>query len=227
MGLVKNLDLETHNHPRPYPLGWLNKETQINVTKQCRLKFSITNNYIVGCGCLKIDPSKIDVIVKWPRPQNVTEVRILLGEIQYWRKFIAQLSLIASWLHALTGSKVPFQWRGKQQKYFDTLKQKIVTAPILALPDIQQPFEIETDASGYEMGAVSLQKGKPICFHSENFSKAVMNYVTYDKELFALVESFKKWKHYLMGKEIVIHTDHQPLQYLQSQTKLQQSRHYR
>ena len=141
----------------------------------------------------------------------MTEVRCFLGAIQYWRKFVAQFSLIASPLHALIGSKVPFQWGGKKQKSFDTLKQKIVIAPILALLYIQQPFEIETDASGYAMGAILLQKGKPICFHSETFSKAIMNYPTYDKELFALFESVKKWKHYLLGKETMIHTNHQPL----------------
>lgn len=86
--------------------------------------------------------------------------------------------------------------------------------PILALRDLQQPFEIETDASGYAMGAMFLQKIKPICFHSKTFSKVVANYPTYDKELFALVESAKKWKHYLMGKETTIHIDHQPLQYI-------------
>ena len=64
------------------------------------------------------------------------------------------------------------------------------------------------------MGAILLQKGKPNYFHSETFSKEVINYLTYEKELFALVESVKKWKNYLMGKETVIHTDHQPLQYL-------------
>jgi hypothetical protein len=54
----------------------------------------------------------------------------------------------------------------------------------------------------------------------------VINYPTYDKELYALVQSVKKWKHYLLGKETIIHTDHQPLQYLQLQTKLQQARHF-
>ena len=107
------------------------------------------------------------------------------------------------------------------------MKEKISIALVLALPDLQQPFEIETDASDYAMGAVLMQHGKPICYHSETFNSAVVNYPTYDKELYALVQSVKKWKHYLMGKETVIHTDHQPLQYLHSQTKLQQSRHYR
>lgn len=60
-------------------------------------------------------------------------------------------------------------------------------------------------------------------FHSEKFNGAITNYHTYEKELYVLVQSVKKWKHYLMSKKTIIHTDHQPLQYLQSQTKLQQS----
>jgi hypothetical protein len=65
-----------------------------------------------------------------------------------------------------------------------------------------------------------MQLGKPICYCSENFTQVVINYLTYDKELYALVQSMNKWKHYLMGKETIIHIDHQPLQYLQSQTKM-------
>jgi hypothetical protein len=106
------------------------------------------------------------------------------------------------------------------------LKEKINTTPILAFPDLQQPFEIETDASDYAMGVVLIQRRKPICYHSETFTGVVRNYPTYDKELYALVQSVKKWKHYLMGKETIIHMDHHPLQYLQSQTKLQQSHHF-
>ena len=94
------------------------------------------------------------------------------------------------------------------------MKENISSAPVLALPDLRQPFEIQTDASDYAMGAVLLQHGKPITFHSETFNGAVLNYHTYDKVFYALVQSVKKWKHYLMGKEIVVHTDHQPLQYL-------------
>jgi hypothetical protein len=106
------------------------------------------------------------------------------------------------------------------------LKENISTTPVLALSNIQQPFEIETDASGYTMGEVLMQYRKPICYHSETFNQVVVNYPTYDKELYALVQSVKKWKHYLLGKETITHTYHQPLQYLQEQTKLQQSRHY-
>jgi hypothetical protein len=110
--------------------------------------------------------------------------------------------------------KQAFRWGGKQQNVFDTLKRKIITVPVLSLPELQQPFEIETDASAYAMGAVLMQQCKPICIHSETFSKVVCNYPTYEKELYVLVQSVKKWKHYLRRKETIIHIDHQPLQYL-------------
>jgi hypothetical protein len=176
--------------------------------------------HIVGGGELKIDPSKVKVILEWPKPSNVTEVRIFLGAAQYWRKFIANFSSIAAPLNAVTSVKQFFQWGGKHQKDFDTLKENISSTPVLSLPNLRQPFEIQIDASNSAMGVVFLQHGKPICFHSETFDGAVINYPTYDKELYALVQSVKKWKHYLLGKETIVHTDHQPLQYLQSQTKL-------
>jgi len=81
----------------------------------------------------------------------------------------------------------------------------------LALPDLQQPFEIQTDASGYAMGESFMQWGKPIRYHYETFTHAMINYPTYDKELYSLVQSVKKWKRYLMGKETIIHIDHQSL----------------
>jgi hypothetical protein len=92
---------------------------------------------------------------------------------------------------------------------------------------LQNPFEVETNASGYAMGDILMQGGRPVCYHSEIFHGEVLNYPTYDKELYALVQAVKKWKHYLMGKETIIHIDHQPLQYLQAQSKLQQTRHYK
>jgi len=94
------------------------------------------------------------------------------------------------------------------------LKEKVSTATVLSLPDLQQLFEIETDASEYAMEAVLMQQKKLICYHSEKFSQAMIKYPTYDKDLYALVQSVKKWKHYLIGKETIIHMDHQPLQYL-------------
>ena len=71
-------------------------------------------------------------------------------------------SFIASPFHALTSVKKVFQWEGKEQKAFNTLKENSSTTPVLALSDLQQPFEIETNVSGYAMGAVLLQHKKSI-----------------------------------------------------------------
>lgn len=84
----------------------------------------------------------------------------------------------------------------------------------MALSNLQQPFKVETDASGYDMGALLMQGGRLVCYHSKIFHGVVLNYPTYDKELYAQVHVVKKWKHYLMVKR-VIHIIHQPLQYLQ------------
>jgi hypothetical protein len=82
--------------------------------------------------------------------------------------------------------KNTFQREGKKQKYFNILKEKINTAPVLALLNLQQPFEIETDANEYAMGVVLMQYHKPIYYHSKTFNQVVFNYPTYDKELYAL-----------------------------------------
>jgi len=158
------------------------KEEQLCL-KMSKCEFRKTSlaylGHVVGGGELKINPSKIDVIFNWARKKIVTKVRIFLGATQYWRKFMANFSLIVAPLHALTSVKKVFHWGGKQQKAFDELKEKISSTPLFALPDLRQSFEIQTDASDYAIGAVLMQHGKPICFHSETFNGAVINYPTY------------------------------------------------
>jgi len=75
---------------------------------------------------------------------------------------------------------------------FDELKRNINQALILALPNLQKPFKVETNASGYAMGAVLIQGGKQVCYHSKMFHVRVLNYATYDKELHALVQAITK-----------------------------------
>jgi hypothetical protein len=110
--------------------------------------------YVIGGGELKIDPTKMEAIMKWSIPTNVTEVRSFVGAVQYLRKFIASFSAVVTPLHAITASGKSFQWGKNQQKAFDELKRKISQAPVLALPNLQKPFKVETNASGYAMGAV-------------------------------------------------------------------------
>jgi hypothetical protein len=174
---------EEHVHHVRLILSVLQREKLFLKLSKCEFgKTSLVYlGYIVGGGELKIDPSKVEVILNWPKPTNVTEVRSFMGETQYWRKFIANFSLIATPLHALASVKRGFHWGGIQQKAFDTLKVNISKTHVLALPDLQQYFEIQTDASDYAMGAVLMKHRKPICYHSETFTTTIINYPTYDK----------------------------------------------
>ena len=88
------------------------------------------------------------------------------------------------------------------------MKEKINTTQVLVLSDLKKPFKIQNNARQYAMGAILIQHGKPICYHFEAFYNVVINYPTYDKYLYAQVQRVKKWKHYLMGKETIIHTNH-------------------
>eukprot|EP00253_Pinus_taeda_P021454 PITA_21454 len=114
---------------------------------------------------------------------------------------------------------------GMTQKAFIELKDRLCTAPVLALPDLQQPFEVEKDVSDYAIGAVLTQHGHLVAYHSETLSDTVRKYPTYDKEMYSIVQACRQWKHYILGKETVIHTDHRPLQFIQTQGELQNDRH--
>lgn len=82
---------------------------------------------------------------------------------------------------------------------------------MLALPDLQQPFKIKTDAFDYAIGEVLTQHGHLVAYHSETLLDTVKKYPTYDKEMYSIVQAYWQWKHYTLGNEMVIHTDHRPL----------------
>ena len=93
---------------------------------------------------------------------------------------------------------------------------------MLHLLDLSQPFEIESDASQYAIEAILKQGCHPIAYHSETLFEAKKNYSTYDKKFYSLVQALKQWRHYLLGKETILHTDHHPLIFINSQSKIQE-----
>jgi hypothetical protein len=101
----------------------------------------------------------------------------------------------------------------------------LCSAPVLSLPDLQYPFEIEIDALDYAVGVVLTQHGHPVAYHSETLSDVVCKYPTYDKEMYSIVQAYRQWRHYILGKETVIHNDHKPLQFMQTRGKLQNDHH--
>ncbi|KAI5338801.1 hypothetical protein L3X38_018073 [Prunus dulcis] len=127
-------------------------------------------------------------------------------------------------LHSLTKANQKFEWSRNHEESFQLLKRKITKVLILALLNLQTPFEAEADASNYVMGAVLFQDGKPIAYRFEMLSALVLNYSTYGKELYAMHQAVKHWKAYLLGKKD-FHSDHRPLQFLTTHSKLQQACH--
>lgn len=123
------------------------------------------------------------------------------------------------------GAKAKFFWSETQQKAVSDLKNRLCFAPVLTLLDLQQLFEIEIDACDYAIGVVLTQHGHPVAYHSETLSGTVRKYPTYDKEMYSIVQACRQWKYYIMGMEMVIHTDHQPLQFIQTQGKLHNDHH--
>nr|GEX04787.1 hypothetical protein [Tanacetum cinerariifolium] len=104
-----------------------------------------------------------------------------------------------------------FVWNPQAQVAFEELKNKLSSAPLLALPCFEEVFEVECDASGVGIGAVLSQLGQPIAYFSEKLNDAKQRYSTYDKEFYAIVRTLDHWQHYLISKEFILHSDHEAL----------------
>ena len=167
-----------------------------------------------------MDPDKLRVINEWPTPTNLHELRSFIGMCSYYRRFIEKFSVIARPLHDLTKKKVQFKWTAKENQAFNDLKERLMSQPLLVLPDLKKPFEVYCDASGESIGAVLTQEGHPVAYESRRLHDQEKNLGIYEKELLAVIHALDSWKHYLLGTAFVIHTDHQSIKYFMTQTKL-------
>ncbi|MCO5557181.1 hypothetical protein L7F22_010741 [Adiantum nelumboides] len=167
-----------------------------------------------------MDPAKIEAIRNWPDLKNVHEVRSFLGLCSYYRRYVRKFAEIASPLHMLTQKGVSFSWGVTEVTVFQTLKDKMTTGPVLILSDLQKSFEVYCDACGRSLGAVLMQEGRVIAYESRMFSKLEMKAHIYEKELLAVVHALTEWRHYLLGADFTVFTDHQSLRYFLSQKQL-------
>lgn len=113
--------------------------------------------------------------------------------------------------------KDSFNLDEKAQDAFEALKVAMTSLPVLAMPDFNTLFEVEADASGMGVGAVLMQKGRPIAYFSQKLSERQQHCSVYEKELMAIVLAVKKWQHYLTGQPFIINTDQRALKFLLGQ----------
>jgi hypothetical protein len=158
---------------------------------------------IVSREGIEMDDSKVKAIREWPTPKTVRGVRSFLGLANFYRRFIEGYAQVAQSLNDLTKKNTPFTWKEAQQTAFDTLKNCFTTAPILAYPNNDRVFHLETDASNFATGAVLSieQEGKwhPVAFSSQSMSPEECNCPVADKEMLSVIRSLEQWRHYLEG----------------------------
>jgi hypothetical protein len=166
-----------------------------------------------------VDPSKIAIIVDLPPPTTVKQLRTVLGHTGYYRKFIKGYAQITTPMEKLLKKDYKFHWIEECQQSFDTLKQKLVTAPILVFLDWSKEFHVHVDASSIALGDVLAQLGTrdidhSLAFSSRKLSTAEINYTTPEREGLAMVYALQKFHHCLLGGHFKIFTDHSALKYL-------------
>ena len=105
------------------------------------------------------------------------------------------------------GRKCHFVWTDEAAVAFEALKHRIAQAPILRFPDFNKIFTVECDANTKAIGGVLSQEGRPIAFFNEKLNDAKQKYLVYDLELYAMVQSLKRWMHYLLPKEFIVFTN--------------------
>ncbi|GKC26814.1 putative reverse transcriptase domain-containing protein [Tanacetum coccineum] len=151
--------------------------------------------HVIDSKGIHVDPAKIKSIKDWASPKSPTEIRQFLGLVGYYRRFIEGFSKIAKPMTKLTQKKVKFEWGDKQEIAFQLLKQKLYSAPILALPEGSEDSIIYYDASIKGLGTVLMQREKVIAYASCQLKIHEKNYTTHDLELGAeLNMKQRRWK---------------------------------
>ena len=170
-----------------------------------------------GVAC---DHEKIAAVRDWPVPRTPKQVRSFLGLAGYYRRFLVGFSSLAAPLTRLTKKNEPFRWTAECQTAFDALKQGLTSAPVLSYPseDHSDLFILDTDASDTAIGCVLSQKQdeveKVIAYGSKMLSASQRSYCVTYRELLAVVEFVRHYKHYLLGRRFLLRTDHSSLRWL-------------
>ena len=174
--------------------------------------------FVISSDGVSMDPDRVIAITEWPTPTNVEEIQIFLGFANFYRRFIEGYSRVVSPITSLLRKGQHFHWSAACQTAFEELKRRFTTAPILRHFDPDLPIRVHTDASGFAIsGILSQLHGStwhPVAFYSRKCSAAECNYDVPDREMLAVVESMRHWRHYLEGSHhpVQVYSDHKNLE---------------
>ena len=188
-----------------------------------RLKLPLLG-HIVSCDGLQVDPEKINKLVEMRLPRNTTEIRSFLGLASYYRRFVEHFAKIADPIIKMTRKDANVCWDTAAQISFNTLKQALTTAPVLAYPNSKKPFILTTDASSLALGAILTQEDENklehvIAYASQTLNQAQASYSATHLEALAVIWAVNKFRHYLYGREFKLRTDHSALVSILKSTK--------
>ena len=184
--------------------------------------FMVTEGIVLGhmisAAGLEVDQTKVSIIRNLIPPTTVKGIRSFLGHAGFYRRFIRDFSKIARPLCRLLEKDTKFNFDESCQNSFEEIKSRLVEAPIMEKPDWNREFEIMCVASDFAMGAVLGQKAekvfKAIYYVSKTFNEAQENYSTTEKEMMAIIFACEKFRPYILGSHVIIHTDHAAIKYL-------------
>ena len=187
--------------------------------------FMVTEGIVLGhkisATGLEVDQSKVSIIKTLAPPTIVKGIRSFLGHAGFYRRFIKDFSKIARPLCRLLEKDTTFSFDDSCKAAFEEIKIRLVQAPIIAAPEWDQGFEMMCDASDFAMGAVLRQRKEKIFgaiyYASRTLNEAQENYSTTEKEMLAIVFACEKFRPYILGSHIIVHTDHAAIKYLMSE----------
>jgi hypothetical protein len=170
--------------------------------------------HVLSANGIAVDPSKVKDILEWKPPTTVHQVRSFFGLAGYYRRFILDFSKLVKPITCLLKNHTKFNWSSRCNETFEQLKVLLTTAPVLAQPDIEKPFDVYCKAPGSGLGCVLMQEGRVIAYASRQLRRHEEHYPTHDLELAVMVHALKIWRHYLLGNICHIYTDHKSLKYI-------------
>lgn len=174
---------------------------------------------IVSAKGIRPDPQKVRSIKGFQRPKNASELRSFLGMLEFYGRFMKDLSAIRAPLNQLLKSNAQWHWDESQEHAFQELKNALTQDSVLATFDPLVEVTLTTDASPHGIGAVLEQRGRPVLYVSKSLSKAETNYAQIEREALAVIWAVKRLHKFLYGRKFKLVTDNKPLHYIFHQNK--------